>query len=75
MATYLLSSSSDFEVCFVNPTADEILGQPVYPSLDALPVTARPRRRVPPPDDLPAVADEVIARRREDALDPARPVE
>jgi predicted CoA-binding protein len=38
VATYLLSSSTDFEhVWFVNPSATEILGRPVYPSLDALP--------------------------------------
>ena len=61
VSTYLVSSSTDFEVWFVNPSLDEILGRPVYPSLAALPA---------PPDlvdvfrrqeDLPAVADEVIA--------------
>ena len=49
VATYLLSSSCSFEhVWFVNPKGGETLGQPVYPSLDALPGVARPRRRVPP---------------------------
>jgi predicted CoA-binding protein len=37
VATYLLAST-DFDVYFVNPAADEILGRPVYPSLAALPV-------------------------------------
>jgi hypothetical protein len=61
VSTYLVSSSTDFEVWFVNPSAEEILGRRVYPSLAALPH---------PPDlvdvfrrteDLPAVAEEVIA--------------
>ena len=37
VATYLLASTN-YEVYFVNPTAKEILGRPVYPSLAALPV-------------------------------------
>ncbi len=37
VATYLLASTN-YDVYFVNPTASEILGRPVYPSLDALPV-------------------------------------
>ena len=46
VATYLLSSSCSFEdIWFVHPTADEILGRPVYKSLA----------------DLPEVADEAIA--------------
>ena len=61
VATYLLSSSADFDVHLVNPREGEILGQPVYPSLGDLPT---------PPDivdvfrrneDLPAIADEAIA--------------
>jgi predicted CoA-binding protein len=61
VATYLLSSSTDFVVWFVNPRETSILGQPVYPSLDALP---------DPPDlvdvfrrneDLPGVAAEAVA--------------
>ncbi len=60
VATYLLAST-DYEVWFVNPTAEEILGRPVYPSLDDLP--DRPDlvdvfRRA---DDLPEVLDETIA--------------
>jgi len=60
VATYLLAES-DFEVWFVNPTVDTILGRPVYPSLAALP--GRPDlvdvfRR---PDELMSVADDAIA--------------
>jgi predicted CoA-binding protein len=60
VATYLLAES-DFEVWFVNPTIDTILGRPVYPSLAALP--GRPDlvdvfRR---PDELMGVADDAIA--------------
>jgi hypothetical protein len=61
VATYLLSSSTDYEVWFVNPREREILGRPVFPSLADLPG---------PPDlvdvfrrneDLPAVAEEAVA--------------
>jgi uncharacterized protein len=59
VATYLLST--DIDLYFVNPKASEILGQPVYPSLDALPVTPDLvdvfRRR----EDLPEVLDATIA--------------
>lgn len=59
--TYLLSSSTDYDVYLVNPEYDEILGQPVHASLDALPI--RPDivdvfRRV---EDLAEVADQAIA--------------
>jgi predicted CoA-binding protein len=38
VSTYLLASTS-YDIYFVNPTAKtDILGKPVYPSLDALPV-------------------------------------
>ena len=49
MATYLRSSSCDFDhVWFVNPKGGTILDEPVYPTLADLPGTPRPRRRVPP---------------------------
>jgi len=61
VATYLLSSSTDFEVWFVNPTETEILGRGVYPTLADLPgppdIVDVFRRR----DDLPAVAAEAVA--------------
>lgn len=37
VSTYLLASTA-YDLYFVNPTVTEILGRPVYPSLDALPV-------------------------------------
>jgi predicted CoA-binding protein len=62
VATYLLSSSVDFEaVWFVHPTASEILGQPVYPSLEALPGKPDLVDVFRKPDDLPEVAEEAIA--------------
>jgi predicted CoA-binding protein len=60
VATYLLSSTA-YDVYFVNPNAQEMLGRTVYPSLAALPVVPDLvdvfRRRT----DLPAVLDEVLA--------------
>jgi len=60
VATYLLAST-DYEVWFVNPNAQEVLGRPVHPSLAELPgvpdlVDVFRRRQ-----DLPAVLDEVLA--------------
>jgi uncharacterized protein len=61
VATYLLSSSTDYTVWFVNPRETEILGHPVYPTLADLPE---------PPDlvdvfrrasDLPEVAADSVA--------------
>lgn len=60
VATYLLSSS-DFEVWFVNPAATQILGHPVYPSLDALPGVPDLVDVFRKPADLPAVLDETLA--------------
>lgn len=61
VASYLLSSSCDYEVLLVHPREREILGVPVHPSLAELP-------RVPDvvdvfrrPDDLPGVAREAVA--------------
>ncbi len=60
VTTYFLSSSASYTLWLVNPREKEILGQPVYPSLAALPA---------PPDlvdvfrrseELPAVASEVV---------------
>lgn len=60
VATYLLSSSTDFEVYFVNPRETEILGRPVYPSLAALPVVPDLVDVFRRAEDLPAVAAEAI---------------
>jgi len=61
VATYLLSSSTDYEVFMVNPRETEILGLPVYPSLADLPevpdIVDVFRRN----EDLPGVAEEAVA--------------
>ena len=61
VATYLLGSSTDFDVYFVNPTADEILGRRCYSSLVDLPVVpdlVDVFRRL---EDVPAVAADAAA--------------
>ena len=60
VATYLLADS-EFEVWFVNPTIDTILGRPVYPSLDALPGVPDLVDVFRRPDELMGVADDAIA--------------
>ena len=57
VATYLVSSSTDLVVFFVNPKETSILGRRVYPSLDALP-------------EVPDIVD--VFRRAEDLPDVAR---
>jgi uncharacterized protein len=59
VATYLLSSS-DFEVWFVNPRAESILGRPVYRSLADLPGTPDLVDVFRKPADLPQVLDETL---------------
>lgn len=61
VATYLLSSSADYDVYFVNPAEREILGQQVYASLTDLPVVPDLVDVFRRPDDLPAVAEETVA--------------
>jgi hypothetical protein len=60
VATYLLSATK-FTVYFVNPRLTELLGHPVYPSLADLPQRPDLVSVFRKHDDLPAVADEVIA--------------
>ena len=60
VATYLLSTSP-YEIWFVNPRATEILGRPVYPSLEALPVVPDLVDVFRRHDDLPTVLDETLA--------------
>ena len=60
VATYLLQSS-DYEVYFVNPNADEILGRPVYKSLADLPVVPDIVDVFRKGSDIPQVIDEVLA--------------
>ena len=61
VATYPLSSSTEFEVYLVNPRESEILGEPVFPSLDALPVVPDVVDVFRRSEDLPEIADEAIA--------------
>lgn len=61
VATYLTSSSADYDVYFVNPAASEIMGRPVYQSLADLPVVPDLVDVFRRHDDLPAVTDEAIA--------------
>lgn len=60
VATYL-QQSSDYELYFVNPNADEILGQKVYKSLADLPVVPDIVDVFRKASDIPAVIDEVVA--------------
>lgn len=60
VAAYLLQSSP-YDVHFVNPRASRILGRPVYPTLDALPVVPDLVDVFRRPDDLPQVLDEAVA--------------
>jgi len=60
VATYLLASSP-YDVYFVNPRADEILGHRVYPTLASLPVVPDLVDVFRRHDDLPSVLDETLA--------------
>lgn len=61
VATYLLSSSADYDVYFVNPVETEILGRPVYASLEELPVVPDMVDVFRKPADLAEVAREAVA--------------
>jgi predicted CoA-binding protein len=60
VATYLLSSSTDFTVWFVNPRETSILGREVYPSLAALPEPPEIVDVFRKTDELPGVAAECV---------------
>ena len=62
VATYLLSSSTDFRVYLVNPreAGGEILGQPVYGSLQDLPEVPDLVDAFRRNEDLPEVAQDAI---------------
>ena len=61
VATYLLSSSADFEVYFVNPQAEQILGEPCYATLEDLPITPDMVNVFRRAEDLPQVAEQAVA--------------
>ncbi|RUQ99290.1 CoA-binding protein [Labedella endophytica] len=60
VGTYL-QQSSDYRVYFVNPNADEILGQKAYPDLASLPEVPDIVDVFRKPSDIPSVVDEVLA--------------
>jgi len=60
VATYL-QQSSDYDLYFVNPNADEILGQKVYKSLADLPVVPDIVDVFRKAGDIPSVIDDVVA--------------
>jgi uncharacterized protein len=60
VATYLLSSTA-YDVWFVNPRVESILGHPVYPSLSDLPGAPDIVDVFRRPDDIPEVLDEALA--------------
>ncbi len=62
VTTYLLSSSTNYQVWLVNPTESGILGQPVYPSLSSLPEPPDLVDVFRRPEDLEAVAGDVVER-------------
>ncbi|MDZ8202549.1 CoA-binding protein [Microbacterium sp. SSW1-59] len=60
VATYL-TSSSPYDVYFVNPRAETILGRRAFPSLADLPVVPDLVDVFRRHDDLPGVAEEAVA--------------
>ena len=60
VGTYLLQSS-DFRVYFVNPNADEILGQKAYPDLASLPEVPDIVDVFRKASDIPSVIDDALA--------------
>ncbi|MCU1438740.1 MAG: CoA-binding protein [Naasia sp.] len=60
VGTYLLQSS-DYRVYFVNPNADEILGQKAYPDLASLPEVPDIVDVFRKGSDIPGVIDDVLA--------------
>ncbi len=60
VGTYL-QQSSDYRIYFVNPNADEILGQPAYPDLASLPEVPDIVDVFRRGSDIPSVVDEVLA--------------
>lgn len=60
VGTYLLQSS-DYRVYFVNPNADQILGQKAYPDLASLPEVPDIVDVFRKGSDIPGVIDEALA--------------
>lgn len=60
VSTYLLASSN-YDVYFINPNGGEILGRPVYPSLDALDVEPDMVDVFRRSSELPGVFDQALS--------------
>ena len=60
VGTYLMSST-DYQVYFVNPNADTILGQKAYPDLASLPEVPDIVDVFRKSSDIPSVIDDVLA--------------
>jgi uncharacterized protein len=69
VGTYLLQSS-DYRVYFVNPMADEILGQKAYPDLASLPEVPDIVDVFRKGSDIPGVIDDVLALGAKDGAKP-----
>jgi hypothetical protein len=61
VATYLLSSSTDYTVWFVNPREASILGRQVYPTLEDLPDSPDLVDVFRRSEELPGAAADAIA--------------
>ena len=60
VGTYLCSSSTDYDIWFVNPKGGEILGRRVYTSLDDLPGVPDMVDVFRKPADCPGVATDAV---------------
>lgn len=61
VATYLRSVAREYTVWYVNPRETQILGETVFPSLDALPSVPDMVDVFRRAEDLPEVTDQAIA--------------
>ena len=60
VTTYLLSTAKEYTLYLVNPRETEILGQPVYPSLQDLPEVPDMVDVFRRSEDLPPIAQEAV---------------
>ena len=60
VTTYLLSTAKEYTLYLVNPRETEILGQPVYPSLQDLPEVPDMVDVFRRSEDLPPIAEEAV---------------
>ena len=62
VATYIVSSSTDFDVYFVNPRETEILGYRAYPTLADIPLVPDIVDVFRAPEHCPEVARDAVAK-------------